>query len=409
MATHKTRLQPSRGPESTEHTDRTQRAACVATDNTLHILFIAPAPRAGTLQYTHNLADALARRGHRVTVATGIGFELHAYRKAYEVHEVFDGLRPRPWRLLGFFWRYVAHAPHIVHFQGAQSPLIYVILWALLRLIGSATFVYTPQDVLPNTTRRYHRTALRFLYTKMRHVYLNAKQNESLVVEHFHVPPHRITVLPIADLTAFVRDSGECTPPDLPPDRTVVLCFGLIEPRKGIDTLLAAVPDIIRQKPNALILIVGKPLMDVTPHQRLIAEQHLHDHVHLRPGYVDFGEMAGYFAAAHMLVLPYESGWNSGVLASAFGFGKPVVATRVGGFDEVIVDGDTGLLVPPRDPASLAHAIVRMLHDKPLYAHMIQRVRETATAISWDAIAERTERSYMNVTESLSGAVSQTR
>lgn len=362
----------------------------------LRIVFIAPAPRAGTVQYTHNLANALAERGHQVTLVTGVGFELADYPRGYQVLEVFDRYRPRPFRLVRFLWHCLTFRPQIVHLQGAQHPAIYILLWAILRGLGIDCFVYTPQDVLPNSLRPYHVRAFRFLYARMRHVFLNAKQNEPLVIHHFSVPPDRITVLPIADLTAFVRTHVTSEPPTIPPDARVVLCFGLIEPRKGIHTLLAAAPEVIRQVPNALVVIVGKPLMDIVPLERQLVELGLKEQVRLVPQYVSFAQMAGYFNAAQLLVLPYESGWNSGVLASAFGFGKPVVATRVGGFDEVVSDESTGLLVPPKDPAALAEAIVRLLRDEGLYARIVKNIEQTAGEISWEAIAKVSEARYMD-------------
>lgn len=363
----------------------------------LRILFIAPAPRAGTVQYTHNLANALVERGHCVTLVTGIGFELADYPRKYTALEVFDRYRPRPLRLCRFLWHCVTFRPQIIHLQGAQHPALYILLWAMLRLLGRASFVYTPQDVLPNSLRPYHIRAFRFLYARMRHVFLNAKQNEPLVVENFAVPRERITVLPIADLTAFVREHVPAERPDIPVGSRVVLCFGLIEPRKGIHTLLSAAPEFLRQVPEALLVIVGKPLMDITPLQHQLTELGLQTRVRLVPQYVSFAQMAGYFTAARLLVLPYENGWNSGVLASAFGFGKPVVATRVGGFDEVVTDESTGLLVPPKDPAVLAQAIVRLLRDEALYARMVANVQAAAGDISWEAIARITEGRYVDV------------
>ncbi len=378
----------------------------------LRILFIAPAPRAGTLQYTHNLAEALARRGHQVQLATGIGFELADQPRRYDVLEVFDRFRPRPLRLARFLWRYLTFRPHVVHLQGAQHPAFYIVLWALLRLLGSARFVYTPQDVLPNTLRPHHVRALRFLYARMKHVFLNARQNEALVVDNFHVPRDRITVLPIADLTAFVREGVAPERPHLPDGARVVLCFGLIEPRKGIGTLIAAAPLVVAQVPDAEILIVGKPLMDIAPFERQIAHAGLNARVKLMPGYATFAQMRGYFECARVVVLPYESGWNSGVLASAFGFGKPVVATRVGGFDEVVEDGQSGLLVAPGDPRALAEALVRVLRDDTLYAHMTGQVRRVAASISWDQVAHTTEACYetvLGVASTASGTAMQER
>lgn len=378
--------------ESSNATDALKTAA-----DGLRILFIAPAPRAGTVQYTHNLADALAQRGHRVVLATGVGFELADYPRSYEAIEVFDRYRPRPLRLLRFLWTCLTFRPQVVHLQGAQHPALYILLWAMLRMLGSTCFVYTPQDVLPNSLRPYHIRAFRYLYARMRHVFLNAKQNEALVIDNFGVLPDGITVLPIADLTAFVRKHVVPEPPDIPPGKKVVLCFGLIEPRKGIHTLLSAAPEVLRQVPEALLLIVGKPLMDIAPLQRQLTDLGLLERVRLVPQYVSFAQMAGYFSAAQLLVLPYENGWNSGVLASAFGFGKPVIATRVGGFDEVVQDEVTGLLVPAKDPAALAQAIARLLIDGELYARMAENVQVAARNISWEAIARTTEARYEDV------------
>lgn len=363
----------------------------------LRILFVAPAARAGTVQYTHNLANALALSGHRVILATGVGFELSDYPREYDTIEVFDRYRPRPVKFVRFLWKCLLFRPHLVHLQGAQHPALYIALWAMLAALGAGRFVYTPQDVLPNSLRPYHIRAFRFLYARMRHVFLNAKQNEALVIENFGVPRERITVLPIADLTAFVREHVPPECPKLPTGKKVVLCFGLIEPRKGIGTLISAAPEVIRHEPDTLILIVGKPLMDLAPLEKQIAELGLADHVRIVPHYVTFAQMAGYFSAARLVVLPYENGWNSGVLASALGFGKPVVATRVGGFDEVIAEGSTGFLIAPRDPAALAQALVQLLQDEALYTRMVRNVQQAAGDISWEAIARTTEARYMDI------------
>ena len=94
----------------------------------LRILFIAPAPRAGTVQYTHNLANALVDRGHRVTLVTGVGFELADYPRKYTALEVFDRYRPRPLRLCRFVWHCLTFRPQIIHLQGAQHPALYILL-----------------------------------------------------------------------------------------------------------------------------------------------------------------------------------------------------------------------------------------------------------------------------------------
>ena len=104
-----------------------------ATDG-LRVMFIAPAPRAGTVQYTHNLANALADRGHCVALVTGLGFELADYPKRYRALEVFDRYRPRPVRLLKWLWYCLRFQPQIIHLQGAQHPALYILLLMIRRL-----------------------------------------------------------------------------------------------------------------------------------------------------------------------------------------------------------------------------------------------------------------------------------
>lgn len=363
---------------------------------TRRVLVVVPSERGGTTQYTHNLADALAAGGHAVTVAGAIGGELGGLARRYALVEAFA--RPLgPVGLLRLVRAARTFRPDVVHFQGAQHPEFYLGLWLLLRLATPAVFVWTPQDVLSNTRRRWHPSLYRALYARMRHVFLNAEQNRRLVAERFGVAPSRTTVLPMPDLLAFARRDLTPVAPPVPAQRRVVLCFGLIEPRKGIDTLIAAFARLRAAVPEAFLVVAGKPLVDLAPYRAAITAHGLDADVLVLPRYADFAEMAGLFEAARVVVLPYREGWNSGVLAAAFGFHKPVVATAVGGFDEVVEHERTGLLVPPGEPAALADALARVLADDDLYARMRAGVAAAAAAASWERVAAITAAVYDRV------------
>ena len=87
----------------------------------------------------------------------------------------------------------------------------------------------------------------------------------------------------------------------------------------------------------------------------------------------------------------------SGVLNVAYAFGKPVVVSDVGGLDEAVEHGKTGLLVPPRDPQALADAIIQVLVDSDLRATMEKNVKAKAEELSWDSIAKKTMIIYRDV------------
>ena len=92
-----------------------------------------------------------------------------------------------------------------------------------------------------------------------------------------------------------------------------------------------------------------------------------------------------YFKAADLLVLPYRSATQSGVIQVAYNFGVPVVSTRVGGLPEVVLEGETGFLVPPENPRQLADAVIKYFKQgqKDTIVKGIEKVREK---FSWDTM-----------------------
>jgi glycosyltransferase involved in cell wall biosynthesis len=105
--------------------------------------------------------------------------------------------------------------------------------------------------------------------------------------------------------------------------------------------------------------------------------------------------IARLFQEASIVALPYVEASQSAVLAIAQAFGKPVVATAVGGIPEVVEHGETGYLVPPRDSYSLAEAIVTLLQDPGLRQEMGHKALQKAESeLSWPHIARKTLRVY---------------
>ncbi|WP_200343871.1 glycosyltransferase family 4 protein [Halochromatium glycolicum] len=363
----------------------------------MRILFLSPTAQAGTAQYNHNLMNALADRGHEITLVTSLGYELAEFPRRYQLLEVIDRYRLQYSRLAALLRLLRVLRPEIIHFQGAQRPATYVVAWIALRLLTRARFVYTPQDILPFSERSHHTHMLRFFYGRMAHVFLNAQQNLATATKLFGVDRAKLTVLPMPDLLAFMREQDVAVPPPIPDGRRVVLFFGQIQERKGVDLLIDAFAETLRQVPDIHLAIAGKAYMNTKPLEAQIECLGLTEHVSFRPGYATFAEMAGYFERCDIVALPYRYGWNSGVLASAFGYGKAVIATRVGGFDEVVVDRYNGLLIPPCDSSALAQALINMLSDGRVYHELCAGATETAGRHSWGQVAELTEQCYLNV------------
>ena len=195
-------------------------------------------------------------------------------------------------------------------------------------------------------------------------VIVNAEAiKRGLVVEGYR--PERITVIPNGII---------CPPLRATPDRSLHQEFGLspddvligvvsrIARQKGLEYFLAAIPDVLARIPNAKFLIIGDNSFNPQYREELklqVSTLGLEDKVVFTGFRLDVPQIVSSLAVS---VLPSVSGEGlSNSLLESMAAALPVVATNIGGNPEVVVDGETGLLVPPRKPAALAEAICRVL------------------------------------------------
>ncbi len=142
--------------------------------------------------------------------------------------------------------------------------------------------------------------------------------------------------------------------------RRLLLSFGYVRPYKGVEDAIHAMAHV---RADAVLAVVGECWDDDAPYRAAIAAAGVDERVRLDLRFVGNDELPALFGAADAVVLPYRAASQSGVAALALGFERPVVATAVGGLPELVDDGATGALVPPRDPPALAAAIDRVLAD----------------------------------------------
>jgi len=151
---------------------------------------------------------------------------------------------------------------------------------------------------------------------------------------------------------------------DLPADVRVVLYFGFIKAYKGVVHLIDAAPLLRDRYGDGLrIMIVGDVYGDAKPYRDRIAGCGASETIRFVDGYAPDDQVEDYFLAADLVVLPYVSATQSGIVQIAYNYDKPVVSTNVGGLPEVVKDGETGYLVPPGDPEALAAAVTRFFDE----------------------------------------------
>jgi len=168
-----------------------------------------------------------------------------------------------------------------------------------------------------------------------------------------------------------------------------LLFIGRFSEHKGLDHLVASMPEIVRHLPRARLALVGfgpeEPAL-----RKLVARSNLDEQVRFA-GRIAHEEVPGYLASADLVVLPSVRVEGLGVvLLEALASGTPVVGSRVGGIPDVVRDGETGLLSRPADPEDLARQCLRLLGDEALRRRTVDLGRRMVEAqFSWASIAER--------------------
>lgn len=251
---------------------------------------------------------------------------------------------------------------------------------------------------------RLNRVSLKIQYHLADHIFVHTEKMKRELTAEFFVRTEKVSVIPFGinntvpntglSATEAKRRVGISVT-----DKTM-LFFGNIAPYKGLDYLVAAFMELLKEDQSYHLLIVGRPKGNYEHWDRIrqtIAISDLGDHIKQRIEYIPDEDTELYFKAADVLILPYRHVFQSGVLFLGYSFGLPAIATDVGSLREEIVEGETGFVAKPQDPMDLSRAISRYFRSD-LYRDLAERrttIKEYANdRYSWNKVAAITANVY---------------
>ncbi|MEN8193014.1 MAG: glycosyltransferase [Bacteroidota bacterium] len=164
--------------------------------------------------------------------------------------------------------------------------------------------------------------------------------------------------------------------------KNVLLFFGFIREYKGLDTLLEAV-NLLKEKIDFTLVVAGEFYSNEEKYRQLTKKLNIENEVKFFSDFIPTNEVKNYFSACDVVVLPYKSATQSGIVQIANNFDKPMISTNVGGLPEVIEDGKTGYLVEKENPQKLAEAILTYF-DENKEEEFVQNIKNEAAKYSWN-------------------------
>src|ERR1043165_8607177 len=209
--------------------------------------------------------------------------------------------------------------------------------------------------------------------------------------------PHGIPDMPFADPNYFKDEFAVA-------GKQVLLTFGLLSPNKGIEFALHALPEIIREFPNIVYIVLGQThpnlLRDEGEAYRLSLERLAKDlgvekHVVFFNRFVELEELMRFIGAADIYLTPYltEAQITSGTLVCAFGAGNAVISTPYWHAAELLT-AERGKLVPFRDAQAISVAVVELLRDEPLRHSMRKNAYKLGREMVWSRVAQLYAKSF---------------
>lgn len=373
--------------------------------------------------YNDHLCAALAGTGAEVELYSRPSRQHERYSCAgYAVHEHFYRCSEwlSHWSLTRPFYRYVKvlehvigmfvlltklrrSRPDVIHFQWCALPVLDALFLSSFRRIA-------PIVLTVHNTKPFHGNPSSWLqgvgYRRILRVFdgliVHTEQSRrELLLAGCQAP--KVTVIPhgvfrsydIGHVREGIRENTG--------HEKIILFFGNIKSYKGLDVLLEAfsrVPGASRG--DARIVIAGRSSIPPAEIEALVERLGIGDSVSMHLRFLSDQELSVLLANAYMYVFPYKDIDASGALMLAMPYGKPIVASRIGIFSEMLVDGVTALLADANDIDAFATAIERLLTDDVLAKRLGDAVSRLLHDFqSWEDIARHTRKTYQDLIQNI--------
>jgi glycosyltransferase involved in cell wall biosynthesis len=280
--------------------------------------------------------------------------------------------------------------PEIIHFQWFPLPALDRLVVQRFRRI--APVVLTVHDTDPfngDPAAGLQRLGFAAALAACDRLIVHTRQGEARLLA-MGLDARKIAVLPHGPLGPVVVKRR-------PADAALsFVLFGKIKPYKGADLLIEAFAALAPSlRAQARLRIVGQAYMDLAPLRELAKARNSDGQISIEDRFLADADIGAAFDDGSVAVFPYREIEASGVLSLAIAHGRPVIASRLGLFAEILEDGVHGRLVPAGDVAALSAAMAQMIADRAFMAGCARKVEDLAGVLpDWTEIGAMTAQLY---------------
>lgn len=291
--------------------------------------------------------------------------------------------------------------PDIIHFQWTPLAIIDRHFIPIIKRI--APTILTVHDSSPfnnNPSSSIQRIGVISIMNDFDHLIVHTEQARN-VLQKYGIDYSKISCIPhgVLGMTIAPQQVSSLMATKIENDKIEILLFGKVKPYKGTDTLIRAIAGLpTPSRDRAHLRIVGKAEMDMEPLFNLAEELGVTSNITWDLRFIDDNEIMGMFEASDIIAMPYREIDASGVLMVALAVGRPIIASNIGLFKELLENDKHGALINPEDFESLSFALEKFISDDKLRLTAGKNVKELGNSIpSWKQIGQRTLDLYRNL------------
>ena len=261
--------------------------------------------------------------------------------------------------------------------------------WSICKLLRREKILFVCHNVFPHERFPLDRLLTKWTLGCGRYFITQSKMDARDLLSVKHDAVYRVTPHPTYGMFCKQGMSMQKAREQLQIDQgqRVLLFFGFVRKYKGLQYLLEAMKLLKERDFKVQLWVVGDFGEDKDEYVEQIRRFKIEDQGQMVEGYVPDDEVEKYFAASDLVVLPYLSATQSGIVQIAFGFEKPVLVTEVGGLPDVVTNGKTGYVVEPQSAEMIAEAIMDYYINNRREA-FVSQIEKEKDRFSWKTFVD---------------------
>jgi glycosyltransferase involved in cell wall biosynthesis len=362
---------------------------------------IYPDSVGGAEIHLFNLACRLAERRHNVYVITPVKNILNKTSNTkIPFTKISLKLWPKPFAILSYVVKSIVPSfklkkqTEIVHAHTADYPTM--ITAFLFSLFNHKPYIVACRgsDIRMSSRKSLRRALQLPLLRNAKRVAVVSNEIAEILTQKYGMPRHKILVVGnayderITQKIANIRLYAETK------RSKRIICVANMRPEKDHMTLLKGFAMLVKDMDEVKLLLLGDgPLRGQL--EEFCAKHRLRGVRFL--GRLPYNDVLENVAKSDIFILTSVEEAMPNVVIEALALGKPVIATRVGGIQEIVKDGFNGLLISPRSPEQLTKALDTLLKDEKLYTRLSSNTTKSVLGHSWSEITSRYEQMYANL------------